>query len=362
MARRMLVVVAGLSISLLGLVPTAPGRAASIGAEVVLDGIPFPAAFTFAPDGRIFYGERGTGEIHVYDPASGSDTLFFTISNVIFRGEQGLLGLALHPQYPTRPAVYAYATRDVQGEAQNQIIRVLDRGGVGASPRVIFSSDTVAGTYHDGGRILFGPDGMLYALVGEGHAEGNSQNLDTNAGKILRMTDRGGVPPGNPFPGKVIWAYGIRNGFGMAFDPLTGNLWEEENGPACNDETNRIVKGANYGWGPHQTCSEPPPPPVNTNQDGPDPVLPVEWFTPVIAPVGNAFCWGCGLSGSEGTMLFGAYIPGEIRRATLSADRLDVVSIETMFVHEGLVVSMEPGPDGSLYFSDTHAIYRLVEA
>jgi glucose/arabinose dehydrogenase len=365
MPRRLLAVLGSVSMALVVGQPVRSATRsapAAIGAVVVAGDLAFPAAFTFAPDGRIFYGERGTGEIRIFDPSSGTDTLFFTIPNVVFRGEQGLLGLALHPQYPTRPAVYAYATREVGGTFRNQIIRIQDQGGVGTGPKLMWSSDTVAGAYHDGGRILFGPDGMLYVLVGEGHLEANSQNLDNDAGKILRITDRGQIPPDNPFPGKRIWAYGIRNGYGMAFDPLTGNLWEEENGPQCNDETNLIVKGANLGWGPSETCDTPPPPPENTNQDGPSPVLPVEWFTPVIAPVGNAFCVGCGLSNSEGTLFFGAYLPMEIRRATMSADRLDIVSIETVYAHDGFVLSMERGPDGSLYFSDPRAIYRLVES
>jgi glucose/arabinose dehydrogenase len=338
------------------------GSNAGIGAQLVVGGLDYPAAFTFAPDGRIFYGERFTGEIRIYDPGSGSNTLFATIPDLSTQGEQGLLGLALHPQYPTAPFVFAYATRvSKDGSLRNQIIRLFDDGGSGTFPKIIFSSDTVAGAYHDGGRILFGPDDSLYAIVGEGHSPGNAQDLTNYAGKILRMTDRGRPAPGNPNPRKLTFAYGIRNSYGFTFDPVTSLLWETENGPACNDEINLVQSGKNYGWGPTQTCSTPPPPPGNTNQDGPNPVFPLSWFTPTIAPVGDAFCTGCGLTGSEGTLFFGAYNTSQIRRAVLTPDRMGISSITTVYTHSSSPLSMEVGIDAALYFSEQGGIYKLVQ-
>jgi glucose/arabinose dehydrogenase len=345
--------------------PSAAGRTvaapATIGAVPVVTGLNFPAAFTFAPDDRIFYGERLTGEIHIYDPSSGSNTLFLTIPNISTNGEQGLLGLALHPRYPTRPFVYAYATRNVRGSPKNQIIAIRDAGGTGTSPKIIWSSDTDSGGYHDGGRILFGPDRRLYAIQGEGHDQSNAQDLTNDAGKILRMTASGGIPPDNPIPGSRIWVYGIRNSYGFNFDPPTGNLWETENGPECNDELNSIVRGANYGWGPSETCFTPPPPPRNTNQDGPDPVQPQVWFTPTIAPVGIAFCVGCGIGDSEGAFFFGAYNTSDIWRAKLSADRQSITDAAVVYTHSSGPLSMERGPGSAVYFSDIGGIWKLVQ-
>lgn len=337
----------------------------AIGAQPVATGLEFPAAFTFAADGRIFYGERFTGEIREYDPSSGSDQLFYRVTKLETSGERGLLGIALHPNYPFTPFVYAYATRNVQGAIRNQIVRITDRRdgtAPGCCGRAIFSSDTVSGSYHDGGRILFGQDGMLYAIVGEAHEPANAQKLDNAAGKIHRMTDAGAPAPGNPFPGSTIFAYGIRNSYGFTFDPLNGRLWETENGPACNDEVNLVRSGRNYAWGPSQTCSTPPPAPQNTNQDGPNPQLPETWFTPTIAPTGDAFCVGCGLSGSEGALFFGAWNTGQIRRAVLSGDRKDIASLSVVYDHGDGILSMERGPDQALYFSEPDGIYRLVDA
>ena len=337
------------------------GTPAAIGAVPVATGLAWPAGFTFAPDGRIFYGERFTGEIRIYDPSTGSNTLFFTISNISTQGEQGLLGIALPPQFATtRPYVFAYATRTTPSGLRNQIVRIKDVSGTGTSPKIIFSSDTVAGAYHDGGRILFGPDGNLFVVVGEGHDSSNSQDLTNNAGKILRMNGNGQAPPDNPHPPSLIWSYGHRNSFGMAFDPVTGRLWETENGPDCNDELNRIVKGGNFGWGPKETCDGQAP--QNTNNSGPTPrILPKRFYTPTIAPTGTVFCHGCRLgSASKDRLFFGAFNTSQIRRVTLTSSRLGVASQEVVFTNDKGVLSMERGPKGGIYFSDPNGIFKLV--
>jgi len=341
-------------------VARAPGHPAAIGVTPVATGLAWPAGFTFAPDGRIFYNERFTGEVRIFNPSNGMNTLFATIPNLSTQGEQGLLGIALDPNYATtRPFVYVYATRNTQNGLHNQVIRLRDNGGVGTSPKVILTVSTTAGVYHDGGRILFGPDGFLYAVVGEAHDSSNAQNHNNYAGKIVRMDGAGHAPPGNPYGSSLIWSYGHRNSFGFSFDPQTANLWETEAGPECNDEINRIIKGGNFAWGPHETCSGQAP--QNTNQDGPNPILPLAWFTPTVTPVGTEFCQGCGLgTDSEGTMFFGNNNNGQVRRVVLTPDRMGIVSITTVYTHSEGVVSMEVGIDHALYISDSNAIYKLV--
>ena len=341
------------------------GAPVEVGAVPVVTGLRWPAGFTFAPDGRIFYGERFTGRIRIYDPSTGSNHVLFTVPHVSAQGEQGLLGIALDPRFATtRPYVYAYATRTTPHGLRNQIVRIKDVAGAGTRMRVIFSSDTKAGSNHVGGRILFGPDGDLYAFVGEGHESRNAQEVATDGGKILRMDVNGHAPPDNPHPPSLIWSYGHRNSFGFAFDPLTGNLWETENGPRCNDEINLIAKAANFGWGPHERCSKPPQAPLNTNEDGVIPVLPLALFNPTIAPDGAAFCLGCDLgSASEDALFFGMYNPPhEIRRVILTPERTGIRSITTVYTHTEGIVSMEVGPDQALYFSDSKGIFELVPA
>jgi glucose/arabinose dehydrogenase len=342
-----------------GLLASPAGAASAITARAVVTGIDSPTAFTFGPGNVIWYVEKSTGQIRTHDLEADADTLFADVPGVNADGERGMLGIALDPDYPTRPYVYVYATRSVNGHLRNQILRLTDDGHSGTDRTVLWSSPASGSPYHNGGHIAFGPDGMLYAVVGDGHDSSNAQDRTRNdRGKVLRMTPGGGVPTDNPF-GSRIYAYGIRNSFGFAFDPRTGRMWETENGPECNDELNRIIAGRNYGWGPSEACSGSAP--RNTNRDGPKPVLPQLWYTPTIAPTGIAFCERCGLGApGRGRLFFGAFNTGAIRRVTLNAARTEVRGQKVAYTHPSGILSMQVGPRGRLYFSDAGAIYRLV--
>jgi glucose/arabinose dehydrogenase len=350
------------SLVLASLVLASPMLAAPAGAvEVrrVAGGLDQPVAFTFGPGRVLWYLEKNSGEVRSIDLASGDDRLFATITGIDGAGERGMLGIALHPDYPDEPFVYVYATRNDGGNLRNQILRLEDRDGNGADPTVIFSSAASSSPYHNGGRILFGPDGFLYAIVGDGHDPANAQDVSGNdRGKILRITPEGAVPKTNPF-GDRIWAYGIRNSFGLAFDPRTRSLWETENGPACNDEINRIRKGRNYGWGPSATCSGSSP--GNTNRDGPRPLRPKLVYRSPIGITGIAFCDGCGLGWrSEGAAFHGAVNDGRVTRLLFNRRRTGVAGRAVVYEHGTGTLSLEVGPRGRIYFSDFGAIYRLV--
>jgi aldose sugar dehydrogenase len=332
----------------------APGRTDPFKAVPVVTGLGQPVTFTFTRDGNIFYGDKASGQIRIFNPSTHADHLFTTVPRVVSQGEQGLLGLALDPQYPKQPFVFAYATRNVSGGEKDQILRIKNVNGHAQDLHVIFSSQTVSGQYHDGGRILFGPDGFLYAVQGEAHHSSNAQDLSVSAGKILRMTTTGAPAPGNPgFADNLIWSYGHRNSFGMAFDPQTKRLWETENGPECNDEINLDVKSGNFGWGPSERCSGTAP--NDTNNSGPAPRhLPKTFYRSTIAPTGIVFCQRCGLgSGTNGRFLFGDCNTGHIHRVTLSANRQQIVSQSLVLANGNCVYSMEHGPGGGIYFSDS---------
>ena len=355
MTIRLLVVLGALVAQLL---VTAPAHAV-IGEQAVATGLDNPVAFTINPAdaNELWYGERNTGEIRRRNIVSSADSLVYTVPNVLTSGEQGLLGIALHPNYPAQPFVYAYATRNKNGNAINMVLKITVSGGVGVSKTTILK-DHGALTNHNGGRILFGPDGMLYVVIGEHGSPVNSQNLGILPGKILRITPDGGVPADNPFAGNRIWAFGLRNSFGFTFDPSAGHLWETDNGPECNDELNRIKKGGNYAWGPNQTCSGTAP--QNTNQDGPDiRRLPKLFQADTTGMTGAVFCSGCGLP-TNLDLYFGAVNNGNIRRVTLDATRKKVVGDVLFWDHAGPVLSMESRPGQPIYFSDTSAIYKLV--
>ena len=375
--RRCVVAVLVAAVLVAVLTPAEPAAAASITAQPVKRDLEFPAGFTVAPSGKIFYGERFSGEIRILDPKTGSDRLFFTIPDAVGStaaagpigtqhfpgGEQGLIGLALHPTYPNPPYVYAFATREVRPDVhENHIVRIRNRGGTGSDMKVIFRMGARS-TSHNGGRILFGPDGMLYSMIGDYDRPADAQNLSSKHGKMLRMTATGAVPGDNPFAGSYVYSYGHRNSIGFDFDPLSGRVWQTENGQECKDELNRIDPAQNYGWGPSWTCSTPPEPPANTNQDGRNPVQPQRWYTPPTAPVGATFCTACDLGPeSEGALFFAEFNTGTIRRVILDPTRTTVAAEgeSVVYDHHGDIISMESGPDGTIYFSTTKSIWRLV--
>ena len=327
-----------------------------------------PVGFTFTPDGRIVYVERDTGEIRFHDPKTGADRLFFRIGGVNSDGERGALGVALHPGWPRQPFVYVYVTRG-PGSAplRNQLVRLRSVRGHGRNMQVLLQSPIGSRQNHNGGRIAFGPDGKLHVVIGDGGEDpSTAQDLSGEPrGKILRLNPNGSVPDSNPFPGSRVWSFGHRNSIGFAFDPRTGNLWETENGPECNDEINRIEGGGNFGWGPTQACPD-------TNQDGPDPIPPIWNFDEPVAVTGTAFCDRCGLGAALNGDLFVGCTNGTckdslapIGHASLNQARDDFASAlraVALSNFSGPVYSMEVGPHRRLYISNPDGIYRLAPA
>jgi glucose/arabinose dehydrogenase len=163
------------------------------------------------------------------------------VSNGASGGEAGLLGLALSPAYATDHLLYAY----LSSGSDNRIVRMTYSGGRLGAPTAIVTG-IPRGLHHNGGGLVFGPDGMLYASTGESGNRSLAQNRSSLGGKVLRMTPAGKPAPGNPF-GTLVWSYGHRNVEGLAFD-AAGRLWATEFGDKGYDELNLIQAGHNYGW------------------------------------------------------------------------------------------------------------------
>jgi len=336
----------------------APSRAA-VKAVPVAKGLNGPSGFTFAPDGSIWYLERGTGEVHRLTPSTGANRLVTTIKGVDGSGERGALGIALHPEWPALKLVYVYVTRMRTGRLQNQLVRFKVADGVGGPLKILLASPASTSPYHNGGHIAFGPDRRLYVMVGDGHNAANAQDRSQNVrGKMLRLRFDGTAALGNPY-GRI-WSYGHRNSFGFTFDPRTGRLWETENGPQCTDEINLIVKGANFGWGPKEDCALAKP--AGTNNSGPTPRhRPKAYFATTIGITGAAFCQRCGLGAKlNGDLVFGDVGTDSIRAIDLNATRtgFDAASRIVLGTPTG-VHSVEISPSGRIYFSGPTGIWRL---
>lgn len=206
-------------------------------AEPVASDISVPWGVAFLPDGDALVAERTTGRILRVTP-QGEQSEELTLPDVADLGEGGLLGLAVSPTYDTDSFVYAYYTTD----DDNRIARFT----LGGAPEVLV--DGIANAeIHNGGRIAFGPDGMLYAGTGDAGNTDSAQDSDSLNGKILRMTADGAPPADNPFPGSLVYSIGHRNVQGLAWDD-SGAMYGVEFGQNQFDEVNLIEPGGNYGW------------------------------------------------------------------------------------------------------------------
>ena len=212
--------------------------------EVIAENLTIPWEIAFLPDGNILVTERpGTLK------RIGKEGRVYVIEGVEHEGEGGLLGMALHPQFSDNRWIYLYFTTTIGSGLKNRVERYRLEDDRLLEKKVII--DNIPGaTYHDGGRIAFGPDGYLYITTGDaGNAE-LAQNINSLAGKILRLKDDGSIPADNLF-GNAIYSYGHRNPQGLAWDNR-GRLWATEHGRSGIlsglDELNLIKKGKNYGW------------------------------------------------------------------------------------------------------------------
>jgi glucose/arabinose dehydrogenase len=218
--------------------PSSPGRPRVIG--TVARGLAAPWGITFLPDGTALVGERDTTRVLAVEDRTVRPV--GRVDGVTPRGEAGLLGLATSPSYASDGLVYAYLST----AEDNRVVRMTYDGRRLGAPRPVLTG-IPNGFIHDGGRLLFAPDGNLFVSTGESGDEELAQDPGSLGGKVLRITPTGKPAPGNPVAGSPVWTMGHRNVQGLAFDGA-GRLWATEFGQNTWDELNRIDRSRNYGW------------------------------------------------------------------------------------------------------------------
>ncbi|MFG1708196.1 PQQ-dependent sugar dehydrogenase [Nonomuraea sp. M3C6] len=327
--------VPALILALLALVISAPeARAQVVGgfdfsrAEVSVTGLQVPWGLAFLPDGSALVSERNTARILQVRPGQ-TPVQVATINGVSASGESGLLGIAVSPAYAQDGWVYAYFTST---SGDNRLVRL--QLNAPQTQTVIFSGVPSA-TIHDGGRLAFGPDGMLYIGTGDASNTGNAQNLNTPAGKILRMTPTGGIPADNPFAGSRVWSYGHRNVQGLAWDSQ-GRMYAAEFGQNTWDEINQIVPGGNYGWPTCEgTCG-------NTSFRSPI----VTWTTAEASPSGLAYA---------NNTLFAAGLRGQrLWTVPLTSSGTAGTPLAELQSAYGRLRAVAAGPDGWLWVTTSN--------
>lgn len=306
---------------------TANSGPVQVETSVVATELEAPWGLAFLPSGEALVTERDSGRLLSVDSSGNVEELQRLPEGG--SGEGGLMGLALSPDYERDGLIYAYYTT----EQDNRVVRFRQ----GEEPEPILTGIPV-NTFHDGGRIAFGPDGNLYIGTGDAGERPISQDINSLGGKILRLTPEGEVPEDNPFPNNPTYSYGHRNVQGLAWD-ARGRLYASEFGPDSVDEVNLIEPGGNYGW-------------PNVEGEGGEPTYidPISsWPTNEASPSGAEILKGGAIPQWEGDFFMAGLRGQRLWRLDLDESGA-VIEREPLLQGEaGRLRHVAQAPDGSLW-------------
>lgn len=316
------------------------------GVTPVVQNLRVPWSIVFTSQDRWLVSER-QGSVRVIENGklATQPLISFTVSS---QSEEGLMGLALDPDYAQNKLVYACYAYANGNSLVDRVVRFKDNGTSAGTPSTIIDGIPAA-VNHAGCRLSFGPvDKKLYITTGDATNKANAQNKTSLAGKILRISADGSIPSDNPFAGSAVWTLGHRNPQGLAWQPTTNELYATEHGPTAGgdavvgggDELNRITKGSNYGW-----------PTIHHDQTDPRFVTPLFTATPAIAPAGATFYTGSLLPQFKNNLLF-AGLKGEgIYRVIFDSENPQKILSRNKIsdINVGRVRDIQQGSDGALY-------------
>jgi len=314
----------------------------------------------FAPDGRLFFDEKNTGEIRIMTPDHKIlESPFSTIDDLYVSWEQGMLGLTLDPEFEQNHYVYVYYTALVgaqdgqQDKVINRVVRFTEKNNIGTDKKILLDNIPASRGFHSGGALAFGPDDKLYITVGDATEHIFAQDPSIVIGKVLRINRDGTIPEDNPYANLPVYTLGHRNMYGIAFGK-DGTGVVTENGDFHYDEINLIQKGGNYGF---PTLQPPNLPPERTNNSS---IKPLRTYWDTIAPTQVIYYDGNAVPELKGMYIFGSFT-GDIYGVRLSDDKKKIV--EEIKVNLGLfpfvpVVSIAQSPDGKIFFGG-YQLYTL---
>jgi aldose sugar dehydrogenase len=298
------------------------------GVEIIAEGLQAPKSIDTAEDGKIFFTEQHGG-IRVIENGT---LLAESVGDIKVQevGNAGLLGLALHPNFTQNHLFYVYYTYSNETGLFNKVLMLQEDKNRLIDSKTIL--DGIPGNeFRDGGRLKFGPDGKLYISTGDASIPKLSQDLNSLAGKILRINEDGTIPQDNPFSNSSVYAYGFRNVQGLAWHPESGELYASDQGEAGNDEINLISPGKNYGW-PDQECDR------NTEN-----TAPLLCFNPSLEPSGITFALSNKLGYKD------HLIVATLKGSHLREIDLKNASQNNILVGYGRLIDVVESSDGSLF-------------
>jgi aldose sugar dehydrogenase len=345
--------------------------------EVVARDIETPWGLAFLPDGRLLVTQR-PGRLGIIEKGKLQAVTVTGTPKVWERQDAGLFDVEVHPQYAKNGWIYLSYAQPISNDpppppppgaapppgsggrgpqtpsipSMTAIVRgKINRNNEWTDQQFIYepSKDLfTTDNSHYGSRFIFDRQGHLFYSIGERGVIENAQNLGNPLGKVHRVNDDGSMPKDNPFVGRAgalptIWSYGHRNPQGLAWDPVSGKLWESEHGPQGGDEINIIEPGKNYGWGVITMGVQP----GITKRAEAGMETPIVYFTPTIAPSGMVFYTGSQYPQWKNNLFVSALAGQQLRRLDISGDK--VTSQEVLFNQFGRVHDVIQGPDGYLY-------------
>lgn len=317
--------------------------------EVFAENLTVPWSIAWTDNDRMLVNER-TGKIRIIQNGKLQDAPLLEIKEVSVGSEEGLMGLAIDPNYAENKFIYISYAYGKGSDMAIKVVRYKDNGN-SVSDELILIDKLPGAKNHAGCRLRFGPDGKLYITTGDATDREIAQDLKNMGGKILRLNSDGSIPSDNPWQNSPVWSYGHRNPQGIDFYPGTSILWETEHGPSGfdgpggGDEVNVIVKGGNYGW------------PVVSHDGHKDGMVdPVLVYTPAEAPASGMFYKSGVISQFKNNFFFGCLRGrGIIRVIVDEKDPTKVISQSKMTdVDYGRIREIAEGPDGAIYFSTSN--------
>lgn len=346
---------------------TFDSSAGKLKVETVAAGLVHPWALAFLPDGRMLVTERA-GRMRIVAPDGRLSAPLSEVPKPSVHGQAGLLDVALDRGFAKNNTIYFCFNADYGGSVAVARAR-LDAGEALRldNVEIIFRQQGPASFGNNVAcRIAQAPDDNLFVTLGDHFSPAKlAQTLDNHIGKIIRIRSDGSVPPGNPFVNRAgalpeIWAYGVRNAEGLAFNPADGKLWEQEHGPKGGDEINIVGKGKNYGWPVVSYGVNYDGSPVGTGKtSAPGMVEPIWHWTPSIAPSGMAFYTGDLFPGWKGSLFNGALKFKLISRLELNGG----TAVKEERLLQGLnerIRDVRQGPDGALYLLTDNEAGRIL--